>query len=381
MKTETPRLYAYVPPRLHPSLVLSSFQLLAWILFRPSAWRDYIVRLDPSLQPDCTLLDIGSSRNRYSTTHPILVEVNITYLPTVPRLEPGRVYSRHPLMWRILFSYLVYLPLVLSVSALVLWLFGRTGEIFIVGLIAPIVVAILYFVLAGIWINLAVGLVLSVLGSMIFALGYSIRGGLGYPIAANMIGALSYNLVIGLAGGLAGTVATNISKPSLDYSLSRWNLRVSGTLTGILLSGVAMFTMLSILRYTSYALGGVFLPSDNPQSLPLAVALVLILVLSFVAVVLWRHTSQLLLINGLMVIALLAMFAIMRNLNFFQAPSITLPTLFIAMIGLPYGIVVRIAGPRVAAAAATLGLSAWWYVATVTTEPPPSWLLFLPTVA
>ena len=58
MNHHSPEQHSYEQPRLHPNLVLSSLQLLAWILFRPSAWRDYITRIDPTLQPDCTLLDI-----------------------------------------------------------------------------------------------------------------------------------------------------------------------------------------------------------------------------------------------------------------------------------------------------------------------------------
>ena len=53
----------------------------------------------------------------------------------------------------------------------------------IVGIVAPMLIAIFYFIFGGIWINMAVGLVLSVPGSLIFALGYSIRGGLGYPMS------------------------------------------------------------------------------------------------------------------------------------------------------------------------------------------------------
>ncbi len=52
--------HVYKQARLHPNLVLSSLQLLAWVLFQPSAWRDYIARINLTLPPDCTLLDLGA---------------------------------------------------------------------------------------------------------------------------------------------------------------------------------------------------------------------------------------------------------------------------------------------------------------------------------
>src|SRR5215468_4595790 len=350
-----PTQYVYEQPRLHSNLVLSSLQLLAWILFLPSAWRDYIARLDPGLPPDCTLLDIGPAYSAYPRARRFLTGYVEPGPPGTARIESSRTRWRHPLMWRILASYLVYIPLIIGVSMLVLWLFGRSGDTFMIGIIAPILIAIFYFILGGIWISLAVGLVLSVPGSLIFALGYGIRGGLGYPMTSTLPGALIYGLVIGLAGGLAGHVAINITRRPLNYSLSRWSTLISGALTGILLGGAAMFAMLSVLRYVIYVIFDVLPPGGNAQSLSLAAALLLVLSLIFAAIVKWQQARQVLLINLLTFVALLAMFAVMRVFNFFPGASIALPILFIALIGLPYGMVVHIAGPRIAAAAASLG--------------------------
>jgi AAA domain len=381
MSNQLSTQYAYGQPRLHPNLILSSLQLLAWILFLPSAWRDYIARVDPTLPPDCTLLDISPAYSAYPRARRILAGQAETTPPDAARSDSGRTYWRHPLMWRILASYLVYIPIILGVSMLVLWLFGRTGDTFIIGIIAPILIAIFYLILGGIWISVAVGLVLSVPGSLIFALGYGIRGGLGYPMTSTLPGALVYGVVIGLAGGLAGHVAINITRKPLNYSLSRWSVLISGALNGILLGGAAMFAMLSVLRYVIYAIFDVLPPGGNAQSLGLAVALLLILSLIFATIVKWRHARRVLLINLLTFVVLLAMFVVMRVFNFFPGTSIALPILFIALIGLPYGLVVRIAGPRIAAAAAALGLGVGWNAWIITAYRSPPWLFFLSTIA
>lgn len=53
MTTPSIRKDAYTDaPDLHPNLLLASLQLLFWLFFHPTAWRNYITRLDPDLHPD-----------------------------------------------------------------------------------------------------------------------------------------------------------------------------------------------------------------------------------------------------------------------------------------------------------------------------------------
>jgi hypothetical protein len=42
-------------PALHPNLLPASLQLLVWLFFHPSAWRNHIARIDPTLSPNFTL--------------------------------------------------------------------------------------------------------------------------------------------------------------------------------------------------------------------------------------------------------------------------------------------------------------------------------------
>ncbi|MEH1853190.1 MAG: hypothetical protein V7L11_16320 [Nostoc sp.] len=43
-------------PQQHPNLILGSLQLLFWLVFRPSAWRNHLERIDPALDSDSSLI-------------------------------------------------------------------------------------------------------------------------------------------------------------------------------------------------------------------------------------------------------------------------------------------------------------------------------------
>ena len=49
---EIPRNAYTHAPKQHPNLILGSLQLLFWLFFRPSAWRNHLARIDSALAPD-----------------------------------------------------------------------------------------------------------------------------------------------------------------------------------------------------------------------------------------------------------------------------------------------------------------------------------------
>lgn len=53
-------------PRQHPNFLLGSLHLLFWLFVHPSAWRNHVARIDPTLSPDFALLDLDYApwRNR-----------------------------------------------------------------------------------------------------------------------------------------------------------------------------------------------------------------------------------------------------------------------------------------------------------------------------
>ena len=63
LKTDLPIL-----PRSPQNLLLGSFQIVFWLFFHPSAWRNYVARIDPTLQPQFALADL----NRSQLSHPAI---------------------------------------------------------------------------------------------------------------------------------------------------------------------------------------------------------------------------------------------------------------------------------------------------------------------
>ena len=67
-------------PEQHSNLILGSLQLLFWLFFRPSAWRNHIARIDTALHPD------SGSANRSSWWNPDLWRLLIQAYLVLPVL-------------------------------------------------------------------------------------------------------------------------------------------------------------------------------------------------------------------------------------------------------------------------------------------------------
>ncbi len=52
MPSSLPRNAYTNAPEQHPNWILGSLQLLFWLVFRPSAWGNYLKLIDPALDPD-----------------------------------------------------------------------------------------------------------------------------------------------------------------------------------------------------------------------------------------------------------------------------------------------------------------------------------------
>ena len=56
MPSSLPRNAYTDAPEQHPNWILGSLQLLFWLVFRPSAWGNYLKLIDPALDPDSSLI-------------------------------------------------------------------------------------------------------------------------------------------------------------------------------------------------------------------------------------------------------------------------------------------------------------------------------------
>ena len=85
-------------PELHPNLILGGLQLLFWLFFHPSAWRNHIARIDPDLRPDFCLAELS------------------------------RLQWHNPALRRLLIVGYAVLPLLAGLLAgVTLWILGRPG--------------------------------------------------------------------------------------------------------------------------------------------------------------------------------------------------------------------------------------------------------------
>ena len=71
--TISPNAYTDAP-ELHPNLILGSLQSLFWLFFHPSAWRNHVTRIDPTLPPDFALADLNLLQWRNAALRRLLLQ-------------------------------------------------------------------------------------------------------------------------------------------------------------------------------------------------------------------------------------------------------------------------------------------------------------------
>ena len=200
-------------PECHPNLILGSVQLLFWLFFHPSAWRNYVTRLDPTLLPDFALAELSQAQWQ----------------------DPA---------WRrlLLMIYLVSPLLVSLLSGLVLWLVGEPDHIRF-GMASSAVFCFAFSVWVGIARGVALGYAGGVAGSIAggvasFAIAYSTDG--------TVEGGRGAGLAFAVATSVAGSVAISMASQKSLYSFARFARQIGGMVIGVgvgsVLGGVAFET-------------------------------------------------------------------------------------------------------------------------------------------
>lgn len=153
-------------PEQHPSLILGSLQLLFWIFFRPSAWCNHLVRIDPALNPKFQ-----------SWNH----------------LE-WRAWA----LWKLLIQAYLLLPLLFcfpfSFFSLVLFGLAKSVDIFILCLVISIA------------FSTAFGVAVSVAFSLAFDVTFGIAFGITFGIVVSILFGIAFNIAFVLALATTGVV-------------------------------------------------------------------------------------------------------------------------------------------------------------------------------
>ncbi|MCU0494923.1 MAG: hypothetical protein MUD01_25330 [Chloroflexaceae bacterium] len=154
--------YSDAPP-LHPNFLLGSLHLLFWLFFHPTAYRNHIARIDPTLRPNFALLGLSWQQWRNREVQLLLAQAYLA-----PLLIGNGV--------------LAWLPLAQGASL------NQVAFFFINGL--------------------AFGVAFCLVGS--------VASGLVGGIASGLVGGIASGLVGGVAGGLVG----GLSAPQLRLAFS-----------------------------------------------------------------------------------------------------------------------------------------------------------------
>ena len=161
-------------PDLHPNLILGSLHLLFWLFFHPSAWRNYIVRIDPTLQPDFTLVELS------------------------------RAQWRIPALRRLLAQSYLMLPLLVGLPVgLILWIKGVPPE----SLVTPVA----YVVAISLTLGLMLGAVISVAGGVTSGVMVGLAVGVVASLTSGDLSRIAIPTAISIAIGAAGGIASSVT--------------------------------------------------------------------------------------------------------------------------------------------------------------------------
>jgi len=315
-------------PELHSNLILGSLHLLFWIVFHPSAWRNHLARIDPTLPSEFTLTALTQTQ------------------------------WRHPTLRRVLGQVYLVMPLVTGAILLLMFLLGNVGP-------DQFLATLLHFIAVALAIGLFLGVVVSVAagstGGMITVLLVGFAGSFtGSSIA--------YDFAIGLSIGLAASVNGNLSQQNQQPSPLK---QMGGIAIGVVISFIMVLT-----RHAMTLLGeGTGLPDDLAYGL----ARSLLVAVSCGIAIGWQRGVIAGLIGGM---ASGFFYNFVLNTTQSSAPDIlrglTSGWLFgislIAMFALPYVLAMYVAGVWAGAWAGALGsFGRHIYFAVGGREGAPDW--------
>jgi hypothetical protein len=154
--------------------LLAPFQIIAWLVFHPSAWRGYIKSLDLGLAPDFALADLSVDYQRYSELRRLW---RITFV-----LQPLLVG--------------VLIGLVLLIINFFLWFFIEGLPPMLLQLGIEMSPALSLIPVESIILGVSYGTVLCFVGSLIASFSIS----MAFGIVAGMLGGIFAGILFGIAG-------------------------------------------------------------------------------------------------------------------------------------------------------------------------------------
>jgi hypothetical protein len=320
-------------PELHPNLILGSLQLLFWLFFHPSAWRNQATRIDSSLTPDFTLAELNEAQ------------------------------WGSPALRRVLLQGYGILPLLVGLSTgLVLWLRGAPIDKFMIISVTYVIALDLALGLmvgagvstaVGIAAGTAVGVAVGVVGSLDMA----------NDLVATVVVSAAIGIAMGAAGAMAGSLASTPSDKGSPQAGTGIRAQVGGIVIGVLIGVIAIEIVRSgLTALASLAIG----LSENTAYWSTRT---LVVGLSFGAAIGWHRGLRSALVGSLAVglaygLAVTGIqtqflgqtgFLVESGLVPGLANGLLFGTSFGVTVVLPFVLAKQIAGPWAGAAAGALG--------------------------
>jgi hypothetical protein len=166
----------------HPNIFLGSLQLLFWLVFRPTAWKNHIQQIDSSLNQNFFLLQL---------------------------LTQQRWQKKQ--LWRFAFQTLILLPIFCSLVTGAISLSLGTPWLRVLGGVAistvgGVALSGLVSMFGGVAGGTALGMAFGVAGSVTRGFAFGVVGGMLGGIA----GGVAFGLLLGVAFGISASVATGM---------------------------------------------------------------------------------------------------------------------------------------------------------------------------
>lgn len=333
---QTPAFAFTDAPLLRRNVVIGSFQLLFWLFFHPSAWRNHLAEVTPDLRPNFCLAEL--------------------------RWLHWRSFA----MWRLLaMTYLAWPIVAGSVIAVGLWLFHIPGDSILLGIMLGLAVGVVTSLaagfagsfVAGVATGMAMSIVIGLAGVLIFGTATSLAfrpTQLSFDLVASTV----IGLASGLAGGLGFGAAAGVSIRAYDqgtgYSLPR---QVGGVVVGIII-GAAGGRLINVVT-GRLTLGMVI-------GLPFGVA------------VLWRTRMWVRSLFAGWLVGVAGSLTNLAHIGFTAGlvDMLALTALLSSLFTLPYILAEGIAGPWAGAMAGALGSGGGFFLFIFPDQPFGPILLF-----
>jgi hypothetical protein len=210
------------PTILSPNPWLASIQLLVWLLFCPSAWRQHIAAIDPHLPPDFSL----------------------SALTTQQWFNPKIRY--------LLKLIYVVIPLLAGIGVwLILWS-NNYSEYWFRGGLYTLILSFAGGIISGITVSVAFSLIASVIASVLIGLLY------GFETIWYQLAILSSLLAVSIASSVLLELTT---KKSPQYTLMQ---HLSSIVISLLASSIILIFSIAMIHYLEVYVFAPLIPSHSP---------------------------------------------------------------------------------------------------------------------